>query len=40
MLPADKEYLLGYSFVENIFEYEDDGAILESYGQDKGEVPA
>jgi hypothetical protein len=27
-----KAYLLGYSFLENIFEYEDNGAILEPYG--------
>jgi len=34
-----KEYLLGYAFVENIFEFEDDVAILESYEQEKGEMP-
>jgi len=34
-----KEYLLGYSLFENIFEYEEVGAILESYGQKKSEVP-
>jgi hypothetical protein len=34
-----KEYLLGYCIVENIFENEDDGAILESYGSEEGEVP-
>jgi len=30
---------LGYCIVENIFENEDDGAILESYGSEEGEVP-